>query len=135
MKLILITALFSLPLFSYSQAFKFKAFQTYWKPATQTRPIREDDWNDADILVVINIDKYKVKTFGRKQGDYDIIKLYDPVINDNGDKVLPLDAVDEDGDKCSILLTIFKDQSNPHVATLGVFYSYGSLNFRLKKDE
>lgn len=39
-----------------SQVYKFRAFQSYFRPSDQIRQTNEDDWNKVDILVVINFD-------------------------------------------------------------------------------
>jgi hypothetical protein len=118
-----------------SQVYKFRAFQSYFRPSDQTRPTSEDDWNKVDILVVLNFDKNKVTTFGNKEGDYDFISQNETYRNSNNDKVLSYQTIDGEGEKCTIEITIFNDQSGIHVATLSCIYPFGSINFRLKKIE
>ena len=120
---------------SHSQVYKFKAFQTCVRTPDDARDIEETDWNKTDILVVINIDKGKIKTFGNKQGDYDIISVDETVKNNRGDNVVPYIAVDDEGNKCRIEVTIFNDQSGKHTATMNVIYPKVNIVFRLKRDE
>lgn len=88
-----------------------------------------------DILVVFNIDKGKINTYGEKELNFDIVKTFDKYPNANGDDIFSYTAVDEEGNKCKVMVTIFHQPENGHVATLRIIYKYGSLIFRLKKDE
>lgn len=120
---------------SHSQVYKFKAFESYLDKSKGDIEIDDNDWKKVDILVVINLDKKKIKIFGNKEGDYDLIMINDPIKNKNNDQVLVYHAVDEDGDECDIGITIFKGHDPDHWATMRIKYLSADMVFRLKKND
>lgn len=135
MKYLLIFLLCLMGPLSYGQVYKLKTFQSFFKKSTDKHHLREDEWNDVDFLAVINIDKNKINTYGKEEGDYDLVKFNWKDKNEQGDNYWDWDAIDEKGEKCEILLVVFADKSGKHIATLTFIYPAGSILLRLKKDD
>jgi hypothetical protein len=137
-RLIVLFALFG-GLTSYSQVYKFKAFQTYFDETNGKRKVLETEWSDVNFLVVINVDKDKIDTYGKKEEHIDIVQTYAPTKDANGNDFLSYTGVDDDGDKVRIEVTLFTrteaNKDNPHIATLVLVYPLGSILFRLKKND
>jgi hypothetical protein len=74
------------------QVYKFKAFQTsIYK--TLLKRADEISWDNTDILVVINIEKNKIKIFAKKNVNLDTIQTYKAQVDDNGNDQLWHDAI------------------------------------------
>ena len=123
-----------LSIVSYSQVYKFKAYQTYVREDL-SKDIDPAKWNTVDFLVVVNLTKNKINTYGNKEGDYDLIKLTDDYTTKGGDRIITYTAVDEDGEKCTIQIIRYKDADISAAATIVIQYHSGELAFRVKKDD
>ena len=119
----------------HAQVYKFKAFETYLDRSKGKVSIEEADYHQVDLLVVINMDKNKICTYGDKPYQFDIVKLSNAFKNDNGDDVLPYKAVDNDGDECDINVVFFQNREAKHIATMVISYEHFDVYFRLKKDD
>lgn len=117
-----------------AQVYKFKAFQTYFR-TDLNHQIEESDWNNVDILVIINLDKKKIHIYAKKEVDLDIVSYSDIQTEDNGDKSFTMKAVDEDGTEMSVYHRFFSDQTNKHIASMVLIYKAYSITYRLKRDE
>jgi hypothetical protein len=133
-RLIVLLVLFG-GLTSYAQVYKFRAFQTYGDNSKGARTIMESDYSKVDFLVVINLDKNRINTYGEKPYQFDIVKAFEPFKNKSDDDVLKYNAVDTDGDECNLTVVIFKNQEAMHTATLIVSYPSFDVHFRLKKND
>jgi hypothetical protein len=119
-----------------SSIYKFKAFET--TSYTKAEKTNDDlEWSKTDILVVVNLEKDKVFTYGKREKNIDLIKDKGSYTDENGDYWINYTGVDEDGDKCGVSLKIFKksESYNSHIATLFIEYADFKLVFRLKKDD
>jgi hypothetical protein len=87
------------------------------------------------MLVVVNLDKKKIKTYGDSAANYDIIMLNNPIKNKNNDVVLAFHTVDNDGDECDISLTVFKEHNPDHWATMRIKNEIADIVLRLKKED
>jgi hypothetical protein len=132
MKYILVTLLCVCNYIGYSQVYKFRAFQTAIIDINNNDTLK---WNDADILVVINLDKSKIQIYAKHPVDIDIISAGKGSKDDDGNAWGTYDAVDEEGAKCLVQWEVFKDQSGRHNSTLFIIYKDGRLIYRLKKPE
>ena len=91
-KFILLTFSTFLVVYSYCQSekqvFRLKAFQSVVKTDNDNRTVSDNDWDNADIVVVIEFDKNKIHTYGDKEEDLDLIRKIDSYIDsDNGSSV------------------------------------------------
>lgn len=120
---------------SYSQVFKFKAFETYQRNNGDMKSVSEADWIHTDFLVVANLDKDKINTYGQTKGDFDIMKYISNDTDEDGNTVWKLELLDGKAEKCTAEMTFFKNSPNFHVGTLTLYYPYEQIFFRLKKDE
>ena len=129
MKPILFIVFISCCLTSYSQVYKFKAYQSCLSRHSD-KTIKESEWNNVDILIVINIDKKKINTYGEKEGDYDILKIESDEIMKDSTMMLTYSAIDEDGEKCKIYTFKYKDGKR----TMVFEYPEIELAFRIRKN-
>lgn len=100
-------------------------------------PSQRMDWQDVDILVVIDMSKNKIKVFSNAEPTYDIILFKGEITNANGDREAGYTCVDEDGIKCTASLVAFvnQDENARHVGTLTIEYKNIVYYFRLKRDD
>jgi hypothetical protein len=130
--LLFIIALFSGAV-SYCQVTKYKAYQKYWDDFKLNKPISEDKWDSANIVVVMDFTKMKVRTFGQETGDFDLITLKD--VKDIGvGKSYIYEGVDNSGDKCLIGIQFYSDKTKRTIAGLKIVYDEFGLYFRLEED-
>ena len=121
---------------SYSQVYKLKAIDSRLEEYddkgkdTSTR-----DWVESGILVVVDLTKDKVKTYGEQEGDFDLIKLKNRYTDIQGNESAIFSAIDRDGKKCEIELIAFKDKEAVNYLNLVFKYPKTSLILRLKKDD
>lgn len=66
------------------------------------------DWEKCSCLVVINLDKDVITIFSSEKQTYDITDCNDPYTDSDGDEVIKMHAVDQDGDECDIRLILRK---------------------------
>jgi hypothetical protein len=120
-----------------SSVYRFKAFEVISRSDNDNSEISESDWEPRDIVVVINFDKSKVQTYGKRPVDIDLIKQTNSFTNDDGNYVFKYSGVDKDGSKVYVTLVIFKDNTKLHIATLVLDYyeSKIAISFRLKRDD
>lgn len=127
------------PTVCLGQVYKFKAIST--KMATfNGQEYVTNETHKVEFLVVINIDKQKINTYGKAEGDYDIIKTTSTETKDDGSVIKQFTAIDERGEKCTVALMIYSDSRKDQdqdgcVATLGVTQGNILLVFYLKKDD
>lgn len=120
---------------SSAQVYKFRAFQTHvTEPSDGGKRGNEISWDSTNILVVINLAKQKIKTYGQAEGDYSILESKS-VRQADGYDWLIYSVVDEDGEKCTAKLLLFPRTDDMHVANLVVVYPKNEIIFRLRKDE
>lgn len=101
---IILVALFQ-PTFAqeYSGIRKLKAVQVAFKNFVEEPPMWSD-WQDCNILVVINFDNDKINIYSILEQEYNVITNTKEKKDDQGGRVLYFDAVDEEGIKCTIKL-------------------------------
>jgi len=139
MKNFLFIFLLILPLYSFPQVYKLKVFRT------KLAFFDGEDWktkgvNETSFLAVINLDKDKIQTYGKKFGDYDIIKIKKSEVDEDGGVFAMFDGIDENGENCAITLSIFSEKikiqsEDGAIASLGIRYGDRLLVFYMKKDD
>ncbi len=134
MKYLLLIGLFIYSSLSYCQVYKFKAFQS--KAEDYSIKNKHKEWEDVDILIVLNLDKKKLYTYGESNAIMDLVNLK-TYYDDNGDYWREYDGIDQIGRQSKIQFLIYKDQSGDHCATLFINYEEYTflIIFRLKKDD
>lgn len=133
MKQILIVLLLSLTSFQLvneSNVHKYRAFK-YKLFCLDHEPYESEDIN---ILVVINFDKMKVHTYGKREMDIDLIQQKNLFYDKNENMHVIYQAVDNDGVNCNLEIILFKNQNEGHLATLTIEYNGCSLVYRLKSN-
>jgi hypothetical protein len=132
-RILLIIPVLLCSLSSYSQVTKYKAYQKYWDDFKLNKPVPVDNWDSASILVVMDFTRMKVRTFGQQTGDFDLLTLKNVKDLDIGKSYL-YDAIDNEGDKCTIVIQIFPDQTKRCIAALKIVYDTFGVYFRLESD-
>lgn len=138
MKYIITISLLLLVSMSYSQVYKYKAFNTFFSIYDEKgKYVRKDDSTLVDFLVVINFEKKKITTFGKRIGDIDLVSDINTYDDKEGNTWVDYDAVDGDGEKCKVQILIFKDQNQYQKSTLYIDYPKArtALVLRLRKDD
>lgn len=69
------------------------------------------DWEKCSCLVVINLDKDVITIYSANKQIYDIVDCDDLYTDSDGDDVLKMHAVDQDGDECDVRLIMRKSGS------------------------
>ena len=126
-------------LFSYichSQVYRLRAFSTHVAILNDNGDeiSKPDLWVESETVVVINMDKYKIHTYGQKETDIDLTDKIET--RDEKDKIsFDYTGVDEDGEKCRITVVVYKT-GQKHVATLIVMHINMKMAviYRLQKD-
>lgn len=133
-KILLFLSIMLIPLMSNADVFKFKCFQDKYKYMDGSS--EGMDWQSADVLVVIDGAKDKIKIFSHVEQNFDIIKYGNEIVNGNGDKEAYYSCVDQDGVKCSVSLVFFPYKEGArHTATLTIEYANIHYYYRLKRDD
>jgi hypothetical protein len=133
MKYILIGLLCLYGFASYSQVYKFRAFQTAMSGSDKSNSTLK--WNEVNLLVVINLNKDKIQIYAKNAVDIDLLEGSKGWFDADSNAWAQYSGVDESGQKCSIQWEVYKDQTGRHTSTLILTYSDGELVYRLKKPE
>jgi len=87
---------------SFAQTYKYKATEVALKTYENGRWSKWSDWEDVNILVVINSDKDVITIYSNQTQEYDIVEyLSEEEDSDGGTQVKWL-CVNEDGSRCHI---------------------------------
>lgn len=136
MKRVLLLLILLLSLIGYAQDVKkYKAFEAYYYENEAKRELAADEelkWEEANILVVVNIDKDNIRIFSKTEQQFDVIAKGKTKVNVKGNKTYTYTAVDSNGIKCSVDFILFKDPQTQHIATLIVTYKDYTFAYRLK---
>ena len=89
---------------AYSVAYKYVDDNGEWTQWT--------DWEDCNILVVLNLDKDRLSIYSNTTQEYDIISYDDWESDGEGGKVAGFDCVDAEGLRCRVRWRIAKDMSH-----------------------
>lgn len=121
---------------AYGQVYKFKAFNTYFKYYDENlKPISTQDSISVDFLVVMNFTKNKINTYGKQEGDMDLIETIEDTTDAEGNVERLYNAIDQFGEKCQVHMKFFK---SGHESDCVMFYYYATpgvaMVYRLKKD-
>ena len=127
MKKLLFTLLFAMiSICSFAQVYKYQTTEL----AIKTQNSRGNwgdwsDWEDCSCLVVINLDKDKITIYSKERQEYDVYECDDPYEDSDGDTVIKMKAVDQDGDNCTVRLIIRKSgQTQLYVDFNNVMWVY-----------
>ncbi|MEO1514679.1 MAG: hypothetical protein AAFV95_06690 [Bacteroidota bacterium] len=58
------------------------------------------NWEKTEVLMVLKNERITI--YSKRKQEYDIIKYYDEYVDSDGDSVLKLQCVDQDGDMCHL---------------------------------
>lgn len=91
---------------AYSQVIKCKADAISIKTKNEYTDMWSDwsKWETVDILITIDPNNDRIKVFSKKDQVYDIIKSYGESYDNDGDKTIKWQCVNEDGLKCTVRL-------------------------------
>jgi hypothetical protein len=130
MKWIIIAAIF-LPLAGHSQVYKYRCFEykTFYDDASREK----NKWDSSNVLIVLDSDRQKLKTFGAKEQDIDLIGLDTAFKSDDGNHLL-YRGVNEKGDKCNIEIITYSHSFDDARGIIMSFKDY-SVAVRLKKND
>lgn len=59
-------------------------------------------WETTEVLIVVKEDRISI--YSKRRQEYDVIKYNDKYIDPEGDTVLKMSCVDQDGDLCTLRL-------------------------------
>ena len=127
MKKILVAFLLSfMCVFSYAaDILKFQTTGLSIKTLENGSWTKWSDWEKCSCLVVINIDKDVITIYSSEKQVYDIIECNDPYTDSDGDEVLKMHAVDQDGDECDIrLISRLKGSDQLYVDFADIMWVY-----------
>lgn len=116
---------------SYTQVYKFRAFETkvaYYDE--KGRDTSNNEWQKNSILIVIDSDKEKISIYAKKEFHIDIVT--DSLTHDKDGDYVMYSGVDDRGIKMDAVYFIFKDQSTMHKGNLVLNYGSYAIAYRLK---
>lgn len=128
MKILLIALLLLCSKINFAQVYKFKAFQAKYIDIENKR--NSTDWEDRNILVVLNTEKGNLRIYTKEEQEYDLV-FKSNKNDDNEDTWLTYKGVDENGKRSVISFILYKDQTGKHNATLTVQYKDVEYYYRL----
>lgn len=65
------------------------------------------DWQATEVVIVIDLNKEKVKIYSRSPQDFDIVKYVGDETGPYGEKWIRYKCVDKDGKQCTIRLMVY----------------------------
>ncbi len=107
MKKILLTTILLLVFSSaFSQVIKCKAYSIAFKEKNEYTGNWSEwsNWEDVDILIVIDANNDRIKIFSKEDQIYDIIQYKGEHTDSDGDDTIEWLCVNEDGLKCGVRL-------------------------------
>lgn len=110
-QVILLSAFLLLSTVAFCQVYKFKAHSASYKYEGKYGWTKWTEPEETSILIVFNIDKERVTIYSKETQEYDIIKVYDKVVDSDGDDVFRYLCVDKDGLRCNIRWIYLNAQS------------------------
>jgi len=121
---------------SYSQVYKYKAFNTYFKYFDETgKAIRTSDSISVDFLVVFNFPKNRINTYGKQEGNMDLISTLEDTTDQDGNVERIYTGIDQFGEKCEVHMKFYKAG---YESDCILYYYYAtpgvSMVYKLKKD-
>lgn len=98
--------------------------------------IENPDWKKSDILVIVNLDRKKINTYGEVPGNYDLLGNVVTKIGKDNNYYFFYDAIDKDGDKCKIVIKTFAIRNDENCnLVIGVIYPFGKLTLKLRSND
>jgi hypothetical protein len=136
MKILIFAVLWLSSISSYSQVYKYKAFNTYFKYFDENgNAIKISDSISVDFLVVMNFEKSRINTYGKQEGNMDLIKCLEDTVDEEGNISRIYTGVDQSGEKCQVQMKFYKGL---HESDCILFYYYATpgvaMVYKLKKD-
>lgn len=113
MKIKFFTLILTLFIFScHGQVVKCKTTGFAFRSKDETTDLwsKWSEFEAVEILLTIDGDNNRIKIFSKQEQVYDIIKTYESVIDDDGDKTSKWLCINEDGLKCFIRLVKLNSQ-------------------------
>jgi len=111
-----------------AQKYQFNCFQ---HAAYSYEHKGDTNWVDTSYSLIVDFEKKKVYLRNKTAREYDIIR-YSPLRKEVNGSTIVCQAVDNEGDMCSVELTLFNEVSF-HVATLVVRYTTIIRAYRLQR--
>lgn len=137
-KKIIPVVLFLVGLSASAQVEKYKAFNTFFLIYdTAGAIIDTQDSISVDLLVVMNWPKSKINTYGKREGNMDLIQKLASKIDEYGDRYVRYEGVDQDGEKCMVQWVIYKIPFNGSDGTLSFYYPKPNVSmvYRMKRND
>lgn len=135
-KIIVLAILISFTYSCEAQVYKFKAFNTYFKYYDEGgNPIKTGDSVSVDFLVVMNFAKNKINTYGKQEGNMDLVETIEDITDVEGNIERIYNGIDQFGEKCQVYMKFYK---SGHESDCIMFFYYTgpgvAMVYRLKKD-
>ena len=86
-----------------AQVYKLRAYEFSYKTYSYYSGWSEwSDWSNCQILVVVDIDNYRIKIYSQSEQEYDIIETESEQTDYKGNKTTKMVAIDKDGSRCNV---------------------------------
>ncbi|MFY7739593.1 MAG: hypothetical protein ACOVQC_03665 [Flavobacterium sp.] len=97
---------------SYGQVVKCKTTGLAFRSKDETTDLwsKWSEFEAVELLLIIDADNNRIKIFSKEEQVYDIIKTYESIIDDDGDKTSKWLCINEDGLKCFVRLVKLNSQ-------------------------
>jgi hypothetical protein len=101
---IILVAISFFAIISVAQVVKCKATAFTYKTKNAETELWSSwaDWQEVNILVVIDPKIERIKIFSKEEQTYDIIQAFDKAVDSDGDVVYQWMCVNSDGKKCYV---------------------------------
>ena len=112
-KLLFVLLFTALTFSAVAQVTKFKStsYATKFKNETTGKWGKWSEFEKTEVLITIDLTNERIKIFSKAEQEYDIIKYYEKVTDDEGDETLQFHCVNEDGLKCFVRFVILNSQN------------------------
>lgn len=132
-KLYLLVLLFTLcSTIGSAQVYRLRAFQGYYcERSNYGSPI---EWQSINILAVVDFNKNKLQIYSQEYQDYDFIEVSHKWEYPES-TVYDVAVVNQQGEKGDLNLTIFRDRSEYHIATIQLMLPNRIIMYRLGFDD
>ena len=124
--LLLIIALLFVFTCGYSQVYKNRAKQFAVKSKSDYGGwTKWSDWDDCNLIVVINLDKSTFTIYSKETQEFDIVEHFPKIVDDDGIPVFKMLCIDKDGLRCHIRQRFIKND----YFTSQLYIDYSNLSY------
>lgn len=101
-KILLLVVMFCVTNIISAEVLKLTAYEFAYKASNDYGWSDWSEWDDCNILVVIDSDRERITIYSNSTQEFDIIEAEDSYVDSDGDEVLKFTCIDAEGLRCGI---------------------------------